>query len=159
MGMFDEITCEYPLPETGYRVPFGHSGFQTKDLDNLMDRYTVSVDGRLIRHEVEYSWVEGEPGVSRGHLEKVDETPVDVEYHGDISFYDTFVVADGYRVWIQFKARFTEGNVSWIRVEDVRKMPQAKRVDIGGKEYPATEWGTGLDVIHLGEEVEIERDE
>jgi hypothetical protein len=38
-------------------------------------------------------------------------------------------------------------------------MPQAKRVDIGGKEYPATEWGTGLDVIHLGEEVEIERDE
>lgn len=159
MGMFDQITCEYPLPKTGYRIPFGHSGFQTKDLENLMDRYTINVDGRLIRHSVKYRRVESDSGVSKGCLKPIEDTPVDAEYHGDINFYDTFTLADGRRVWVEFKARFTEGSVSWIRVEDVQKMPPAKRVEIGGKEYPASESGLGFDIVHLGEEVEIEQEE
>jgi hypothetical protein len=46
MGMFDTITIEYPLPGEN---PYGYKEFQTKDLDCVLDHYTVDADGQLWR--------------------------------------------------------------------------------------------------------------
>ena len=43
MGMFDYITCLYPLPEG---LPPGER-FQTKDLTNALVEYTITADGHL----------------------------------------------------------------------------------------------------------------
>lgn len=46
MGMFDNLTCEYPLPAE----PKPHEkSFQTKDFDCQLDHYTITDDGRLLR--------------------------------------------------------------------------------------------------------------
>jgi len=45
--MFDDITCEHPLPADP--KPPGTS-FQTKDFDCFMDRYTITADGYLLRN-------------------------------------------------------------------------------------------------------------
>src|SRR5262249_43383330 len=49
MGLFDTVTCEYPLPDPSHQ----HSEFQTKDLECLLDHYTITRDGRLVRHRRE----------------------------------------------------------------------------------------------------------
>jgi hypothetical protein len=45
VGLFDEVRCEYPLPNAA------HQGilFQTKDLESLMDEYVITRRGRLVR--------------------------------------------------------------------------------------------------------------
>jgi len=45
MGLYDEVVCEYPLPD-GYDA----TGivFQTKDLTNELERWTITVDGDLV---------------------------------------------------------------------------------------------------------------
>jgi hypothetical protein len=52
MGMYDTIICEYPLPD-GWQ-PGSQHGFQTKSLFNRMDSFTITKDGDLIQHYVEY---------------------------------------------------------------------------------------------------------
>lgn len=172
MGMYDEIRCEYPLPETGFRVLVGHT-FQTKDLDNLLDKYTITTDGRLIHHREHYEEVPekerplyGTPGWDEslgkwvGSLRSVPEGDEEIPYHGDIHFYDAFGVrGEAGRVWLAYKARFTEGRLSRIEVADKRDLPPTKTQEIGGKEFPSVESGLGFDVVQLGEEAEIERDD
>jgi len=93
--MFDTIHCEYPLPVAE------HQGleFQTKNLECLLDTYTITADGRLVRH------------AQRGEFwgARLDH---DVEWplHGDIRFYTS---KD--KEWIEYIARFTHGQVEWIR--------------------------------------------
>ena len=95
MGMFDTIYCEYPLPEAAHQT----LDFQTKNLECALDTYTITSDGRLVRH------------ARRGGLWKTPEDH-DVEWplHGDIRFYTS---KD--KVWIEYVARFTHGQVEWIR--------------------------------------------
>lgn len=46
MGLFDEIVCEYPLPD-GWVPPAG-TVFQTKDTeDQYLSRFTLAADGKL----------------------------------------------------------------------------------------------------------------
>lgn len=48
MGLFDEIVCEYPLPD-GW-VPHAGVVFQTKDTDDqYLTRFTLGADGKLRR--------------------------------------------------------------------------------------------------------------
>jgi hypothetical protein len=100
--MFDTVYCEYPLPEAA------HQGleFQTKDLERFLGTYTITRDGRLVRH------------ARRGGRGEPDR---DVEWplHGDIRFYTS---ED--KEWIEYVARFTHGQVEWIRpLEEVRPDP------------------------------------
>jgi hypothetical protein len=76
MGMFDHITCEHvllgePKPKTNF--------FQTKDFDCLMDHYTITEDGRLLKDGAE------------------------VQFHGSLNFY-TYSDDD---IWFEYEARFT----------------------------------------------------
>ncbi|MGH9838551.1 MAG: hypothetical protein ACREEM_07195 [Blastocatellia bacterium] len=132
MGMFDELRCEYPLPNAEMQ----DETFQTKSFDRAMDTYTITRDGRLILHQVRYelvpeeerpSW--GKPEWDRtdlakwaGSLKRVPVGDVEVPFHGDIRFYTSKANADGRIVgWFEYRARFTEGRLQWIkRMEDRR---------------------------------------
>ncbi len=130
MGMFDEIRCEYPLPDAVVQDAL----FQTKSLDSVMDHYTITRDGKLIHHKVRYEevpeeerpyygtpeWEEDKIVRSFGCLKRVPVGDVEVPYHGDIYFYTTIGTpgADDYE-WFEYQARFTEGELQWIkRVEN-----------------------------------------
>ena len=171
MGMYDEIRCEYPLPHSGYRVLTGHT-FQTKSLECCLNNYTITADGLLILHKVRGERVPEEERPYYGTPEwdnlrcrvagSIRTVPVgdeEIAYHGDIHFYDDFGVREEtIRVWIEYKARFTEGRLSRIEVEDVHELPPTKTIELGGREYPASESDSGLIVIRAGEQAEVARE-
>jgi len=88
MGMFDEIFCEAPLP--GPIKPKTKS-FQSKDLECLLDLYTITKDGRLLKDQ---------------HL---------CEYHGMLNFY-TYEREGDYRYWFEYEAKFTDGILQHIEL-------------------------------------------
>jgi hypothetical protein len=126
MGMFDEIRCEYPLPDSEVQEEL----FQTKSFENLMDHYTITQDGRLIKHEVKWEPVPeeerpyyGTPEWDKhpflqlaGSIKEVPVGDVEIPYHGDIRFYTSKETKEpGKREWYEYRARFTEGKVQWIK--------------------------------------------
>jgi hypothetical protein len=90
MGMYDDVTCEHPLP--GEPKPKDNH-FQTKDLDCLMDRYTITRDGRLLKKKAE------------------------VQFHGMLNFY-TYTDDD---MWFEYDAKFTDGRLIEIRPISIYK--------------------------------------
>ena len=55
MGMFDDINCKYALPMPA--DPQGYTGsvnFQTKSLDNALDKFEIREDGTLWKLNVTY---------------------------------------------------------------------------------------------------------
>ena len=97
MGMFDTLTCDYPLPDPRHQ----DLEFQTKDLEKVLGHYTITKDGRLIRHAQPSPFV---------------PAPVsDVEWpiHGDIRIYERD--PDAGHGLIEYAVRFTYGRVDWIR--------------------------------------------
>lgn len=87
MGMFDNLKCEYPLPDSVVQDEI----FQTKSLECLLVDYTITADGFL-----------------KDEKEQLD-------FHGDIIFY-TFTGSreeNDYQ-WFEYSARFTEGKLQKI---------------------------------------------
>jgi hypothetical protein len=120
MGIFDTVTCDYPLPDPGHQ----HLEFQTKDLEKVMGHYTITRDGRLIRHARPSLFV---------------AAPVsDVEWpiHGDIRIYERDPDVD--QGLIEYAVRFTHGRVDWIRrvrLEDGSAI-EAPSMPDAGRESP-----------------------
>lgn len=127
MGMFDEIICDYPLPDNPPEW-IRKAVFQTKDFENLLDTYVITDTGRLIRHCKEYETVEDKSHPFGFYLHPVKEWEEDTEYHGDLVFYTgnvtsrdkdgTCTVRQGtgdQPLFVEYKARFTEGQLQWIR--------------------------------------------
>lgn len=125
MGMFDEIKCEAPLPETP--IPPPGDVFQTKDTpDQRMTRYTITADGKLTwrpyhmetvpKEDRKYPDEDGIFGLI-GSIRRVEQDPVAIAYHGDICFY-----AAGGRYgdggWWEYRARFTDGQLIDITLEE-----------------------------------------
>ena len=126
MSMFDEITCEYSLPNIGVVDWI----FQTKSLDCMMGMYRITAAGRLLHIGYNREFV---PENERPHYgtEKWDShpfvqgmgciksvpfaSPVVMDYQGDLYFYDR---RDGKRY--EYVARFTEGILiaAGIRLEN-----------------------------------------
>lgn len=130
MGLFDEIFCEYPLPEG-----FEHlqdKVFQTKDLDNYMTRYVIKKDGGLYQRIYEVEDIPEDEvdttvifpvrhrrtgKVTDTLVTKLHDMPIVGEVHGDIHFY----TSTGSRKtndfhWYDFVARFNDGKLKWIKV-------------------------------------------
>lgn len=107
MGMFDYLKVEVGLPD-------GTSGegreFQTKDLECLLETYTITADGLLLRQQVDMEWVSDATVALGGYLKPIDgsETITEIPFHGDITFYEG--LNDG--VFRDYVARFTEGKLS-----------------------------------------------
>ncbi len=91
MGMYDEITCDYELPEVGV-VDWC---MQTKSLNCLMSHFHIEQDGRLIlKHD---SW--------HNDFKEVNRTFAD--FTGEIRFY-------GGPDFARFSAYFVEGRLREI---------------------------------------------
>lgn len=124
MGMFDELICEYPLPDSQVQ----EETFQTKSLDCTMDRYTITKDGRLILHKVRYEPVPeeerpyyGTPEWDKspflqvmGSLQSVPVGDVAIPYHGYIRFY-TYLDQHPAGELFEYLAKFTNGRLEEIR--------------------------------------------
>src|SRR5437879_3166071 len=89
MGMFDEVRCEYPLPD----VELQDERFQTKNFYRLLENYTITKEGRLI-HE-------------SSHWGKVE-----VPYTGDVRFYTARGShQDNTLEWFEYRAQFKDGQL------------------------------------------------
>jgi hypothetical protein len=97
VGLFDEVRCEYPLPNAAHQ---GHL-FQTKDLENLMDEYVITRRGRLVR-------------TKRGLVEP-RSCRVVCPIHQDLRIHDSVAVGPDEREWVEYVFRFTEGRVTGVR--------------------------------------------
>jgi len=97
MGMFDTVTCKYPIE--GEDVPFE---FQTKQFDCAMENYTITEQGRLVYHK-EYRSFHPDPSDTflGGHLGLDRVEDIDTEFHGDIELED-------------FTLRFTDGTLTRV---------------------------------------------
>jgi hypothetical protein len=84
MGMYDDVTCEHALP--GEPKPKDNY-FQTKDFDRLMDHYTITANGRLLKEKAE------------------------VQFHGMLNFY-TYTNDD---MWFEYEAKFADGRLIEIQ--------------------------------------------
>lgn len=110
MGLFDEVQCECPLPDPGHQNLL----YQTKGLENLLEKYTITCDGRLIRHS--------SGGIFGAGPYRDIEWPI----HADLVIY----TQDADRQWVEYIARFTRGQVEWIRnLAEARNAPGFRRGD------------------------------
>jgi len=91
MGLYDTIVSEYSLPDLPFEVAQTHA-FQTKNLDCLMKKYTITKDGLLFREEEDneqsfirttrkitfytnypnYGWIEYEVVFEKGQLKSIE---------------------------------------------------------------------------------------
>ena len=101
MGMFDEVRIEFEVPG----LPGLPRNFQTKSLDSCMDGYTITKAGRLVRSSRGFSlWADEESSGSA-----LAEPEVDIDFHGDMRLR----TSEG--EYQEFVARFTHGNLEWLR--------------------------------------------
>lgn len=126
MGMFDDISVKYPLPDPEYQDHV----FQTKDLENCLNHYIITEGGDLVVERVsveetpiteeQRAQAEAEYGIdtlsywlmTRPSVTVTDRDYEQVLYHGDIVFYD--YLDDEDHTWIEYRARFTNGKLEWI---------------------------------------------
>lgn len=125
MGMFDNVKCEYPLPDTPEEVQTGP--FQTKSFGDgftggYMNNYTITEDGQLVLHEESWELLPeeerpyyGKPEWDKdplfqimGCMKRVPIGDKIIEHHGVISIsgdYGRF----------EYEIKFTDGKVAGIK--------------------------------------------
>jgi len=128
MGMFDNVKCEYPLPDTTENIQ-DHT-FQTKSfgdgyIGGFMDDYTITKDGELVYHKVAWEVVPeerrpywGKPEWKKnpllqvcGSMKSVPLGDEVIEYHGTVNIYDGSDAGD----WFEYDIKFTDGKVAGIK--------------------------------------------
>ena len=106
MGMFDYVDCKAPLPDGKPTPP---DLFQTKDFElPYMELYTITGEGRLVHHHVEYESVKDDTRPLGWYLKPKSERDIDLNFHGTLNFYDYNLKTDESR---EFNAKFTAGNL------------------------------------------------
>lgn len=125
--LFSMIRCEYPLPDPDLQDHV----FQTKAFEGLLDRYTITRDGRLILHEVAYEFVPEEDrpyygtprwnspwGHWEGAFQPVPMGDVEISYHGDLEFFAFISSNHSPPQFVGYLATFSRGRLQEIvRVE------------------------------------------
>ncbi len=114
MGVFDDLRCEMPLPETALPLPKGGDTiFQTKDTpDQYLTLYTITADGHLMWRPYKVEARPEEEREKRGPMRRVESAPERIEFHGTIDFYEYQAQdesQDGRSHWWEFRAKFTDG--------------------------------------------------
>lgn len=117
MGMFDELTCQYPLPVPGANALL----FQTKDTPKqYLDRYEIREDGTLWHqdYDVEDRSDPNATGIMRfvGCMTRVNPRWEPMPYYtGEIVFY-TFKHDEEQTGWVEFSAYFEHGKLTRLNV-------------------------------------------
>ena len=121
MGLFDDITVNYPLPET-----VGRTTFQTKDTPaQYMDKYEIREDGTLW-HEAYDTVDTSDPnakGISRvaGILTRINKRWEHCDkFTGEIVFYG-FANGKDSTGWLEFSSYFKNGAIQQINLIEVRE--------------------------------------
>ncbi len=138
MGMFDNVRLEYPLPDPEAQGLV----FQTKSLDSLLDDFTVTSDGRLILHAVDFEtvpekerpnygkpeWKHGALSQLMGSIRRVPLGDAEIPYEGDVEIHtSTGSDETGDYRWYEYVIRFEEGRVRWImRASEVEEANEAR---------------------------------
>ena len=131
MGMFDYLRCEAPLPVPPEVTADEARGFeyQTKDLVNALDRFTITADGKLIgeEYEIEDRSDPNAEGLARliGCMTKVNERkkPWD-DFTGEVCFYAHYGQKNdcGWGIhWIEFSAYFIKGQMQSVTLVEHRR--------------------------------------
>ena len=131
MGMFDTVYVQVPLPlaldlpesvALEFSADVQANGLQTKDMECLLDVYTITSNGKLTRHIREWGSHE-----SRRPAELVDyhgrlkcHTMFTSKVHPDLSFYInyTFKFTDGILSKVEDAQAVVLGNVTKISLKD-----------------------------------------
>ena len=125
--MFDNITCELPLPlnkkeqKTFSHIKWEEQGFQTKDTDCTLSTYSIRKNGKLyglyidgknvrvisekeekkIKKQGRFCWPYEFKEKSRKYkFEK---------FTGDLYFYDQVYDTEGNEYWVEFVGKFVDG--------------------------------------------------
>ena len=98
--MRDFVLCEWPLPD----VSFQNKLFETASLGNQGLRYTITKQGRLVRHLSE------EMSEYRGPCYTED---VELPIHGELRLTSRWTSVSEPKLSVVF--RFREGIVQWVR--------------------------------------------
>lgn len=128
MGMFDELFCEYTLPDPEHQ----DMRFQTKGVFKLMRWLVITKEGRLywfktktvpVPEEERYyygkpEWDDSDPAMRdlyrlAGSTKQVPLTEIDLFHDGDLRFY----TARGDE-WIEYIATFEDGQLVSIKRTD-----------------------------------------
>jgi len=125
MGMYDDVRCEYPLPDNTANI----RDFQTKAFGDgftggFMDNYTITADGELVLHKTVYEIVEekdrpyyGKPEWKNpllqiaGSMKAVPVGDEIVDFHGFVDIYTNGANNE----WIEYKIKFTDGKISDVK--------------------------------------------
>jgi hypothetical protein len=128
MGMFDSVKCNWPLPAPleiiNWLPDLYDLEFQTKDLDNLLDTYTIDEDGALWVTEKTYKWVDDDSAFLKGYNEVVGERIKKEPFHGMLNFYAYERVYNdekqesGFDVSIDYLGKFIDGKLEKVDVLD-----------------------------------------
>jgi len=133
MGMFDDLTCHYPLPGQ-HAAEAATFRFQTKDLDCVLAHYVIAQDGRLLLESAkgadegsqtaeELAATSGGAGDTAPVLRELldsDERQTPVPFSGSVRFYGSNIVsyhphytANGEdAIQVEYVALFQNGVVS-----------------------------------------------
>lgn len=121
--MFDEIICEFKLPILDDIDPAIDTVYQTKDLEQTLSKFYITVDGKF---ETEV-WVPDDekwnpllkrmiPGRKFSHREEYKDDK-GRPLHGRIKFYTNEFYDDSgnySKLWIDYEVTFTEGELTSI---------------------------------------------
>ena len=124
MGLFDDIKCEYPLPDWPQEILGDQEKiwFQTKDLSKSLGRYKIDSSGQLYFFKVTGDYVkidEPEPKDKKLFFPykfvKESEEWILNNYNGSITFYTSFK-DDLFDLcgWIEYSALSCNGKISGI---------------------------------------------
>lgn len=116
MGMFDDITCNYPLPGTPLAL-IGNN-FQTKDLECMMCQYEITAEGALMQTRGNYIDQDAEGFQS---------------FTGVVNFYNSNACASAYGMCFtsdgqdhesaEYNATFKDGMLTHIEQIEYSRVP------------------------------------
>ena len=138
--MFSYIKCTKELPLTdelkSLSVKWNEAEFQTKDLDNCLENYIISEDGELLEEviEYEYTYYTEEEKKQKDHKpwnivkdkKIIKQETEKVDFHGKITFYETFDLNDLESIWVDFHAYFVYGKLDKLELAKVEKYENRK---------------------------------
>lgn len=140
MGMFDNIKCKKKLPLTPELKTFGikwdEVNFQTKDIDNCLCNYVITKRGELLEEHVEYEYTyytedekkhkDYKPWNIVKEQKIIKQEMIKLNFHGKITFYETFEINDKESMWVDFTAYFIYGKLDKIELSKVDKYANKK---------------------------------
>ena len=121
MSVFDYLRCDYPLPESRFQG----MAFETKDLENYLENFTIRADGSLWRtaYDTEDRSDPNATGLARlaGRATRVNPREEPFVHDGTVNFYADYRAGDPSLGsdsvgWVEFEAEFEAGQLLSLKL-------------------------------------------